>query len=430
MPNMSTATAAPTPMAGMTGPGNSGIWQTAFFALLAAVIVGYLLLRKDRRPITFALGIAAVAIVAALAIAQSRYAASPSDMSAMGGTRGSAATPVILANVEDGSADPSIAVPANVLPFFTQNVVARAPGVITDLTAYAGDRVSAGQVVARLSEPELQSNAEAAQDEAVSQNAELQAAQAQVRYWNAELAREAALLREGAVSVREYQDERAQAEAARSAYESSRAKLAGAQASAQAQSVLAGYTSVIVPHDAVVVKRLVDPGVFVQTGTPILLVAVIDRLRIQAQISQRDIASVMVGSPIVVGLDGGSTVRGRITSVSPVADAATHSVIAEAIVENPGNRLPPGGFAHAVISTHPNRGIAGSFVPSAAIVGGETSAVWIDRDSIAHRVPVTVVSDDGTTAEVRSAELHRGMRVVVTGAQSLEEGQVITGISQ
>ena len=476
------------PMAGMNvSAGNPGAWETAFFALLIAVIIAYLIVRRDRRPIAIGLAALAIAAIVVLAIAQARYGAQPMDMNSMTQAQGSAPTPGTFATVGGDSDSTTIAAPANVQPYFTQNIVARAPGLLTDLSAYTGDRIAAGQIVAHLIEPELQSNAQAAQAAAqaaqidamhqapngvvVARNdvqsaaSDYNAAQAditakaqQVSYWREEIAREKELLAQGAVSQREYQDEVAQAAVARAALraaqekasatsaqlasaqtrvgdaratvEMAQAQAAQANASAQAQSVMAGYTSVLVPDDAVVVKRLVDPGVYVQAGTPILQVAVISRLRVQAQVAQSDIFSVRVGAPIDVRFDNGETLHGRISSISPVADPATHTAIAEAVIENPGSRLQPGGFVHVLIHAQRRNPTDTSVVPSASIVGGETSAVWTDADGLAHRVPVNVLSDDGTTAQVRGAGLRPGIRVVVTGAQGLEEGQPITGAAQ
>ena len=476
------------PTAGMNmTAGNPGAWETAFFALLVAVVIAYLVVRRDRRPIALALSAVAVVAIVALAFSQARYGRPPMDMSTMSQVQGNAATPVTFATIGTDSHSTTIAAPANVQPYLTQSIVARAPGLLTDLTAYAGDRIAAGQVVARLDEPELQSNAQAAeaaaraaeieamhhapngvviatndaraaQSDAVAARADVTAKAQQVAYWRSEIAREKMLLSQGAVSQREYQDEVAQAAAARSALESAqekaaatRAQLASAQtrigdavasvemaqaqaaqatAAAHAENITAGYTSVMTPDDAVVMKRLVDPGVYVQAGTAILQVAVINRLRVQAQVAQRDIVNVQPGAPIELRFDNGQTLHGRIRSVSPVADPTTHTAIAEAIVENPGGRLQPGGFVHAIIYAQQSGAPKTFSVPSASIVGGGSSAVWIDANGSAHRVAVSVLSDDGTTAQVRSGELHSGMRVAVTGAQSLEEGQPIASAPQ
>lgn len=436
-----------------TGNADASAWRNATFALIGVLLVGALVLGRDRRPVTIGLVVTAGLVVVGIAFAQARFGSNSTDMVSMGNARGSGPVPVALVRVRRNPGGTSIAAPATLQPYLIQDIVVRVPGLLTDLSAYAGDRLHAGEVVARLDEPELQENAQAAesaaqaaqsqrfsvQDEAAAMQADVYAKQQRLRYWEAELARERWLLRQGAVSVQEYQDERAQAAAAQSGYDAARAKLGAAHAtiraalaqaaqaswSARAQSAIAGYTTVIVPDDAVVMKRLVDPGVYVQPGTPILRVAVINRLRVQAQVAQQDLAGVQIGIPIDVIFDSGTTLHSRVSSISPVVDPATHTAIAEAIMPNTGDAYQPGAFVHVILHS---RGIVrrNSFlVPSGAIVGGATTAVWTDLNGAAHRVPVTVLSDDGTSAQV-SGDLQPGTRVVVTGAADLEEGQAIT----
>lgn len=454
----SQAAVAPRVSGGMTvGDGDVSAWRNATFALLGVIVIGGLLLWRDRRPAMIALVVIGGVVVLAIAYAQSRHGSSAMDMGSMQSIQGAAPVPVTLARV--GGAPhigETISAPGSVQPYFVQNIVARAPGVLTDLSAYTGDRLSSGQVIAHLSEPELQANAQAAQaaaqsaasqaaaaqQSAVATGADLTAAREQLRYWNAELVREKTLLAAGAVSTQEYQNERAQAAAARSAYDAARAKIAAANAtassaqaqvsqaaaSAQAQGVMAGYTNVVVPDDAVVMKRLVDPGVYVQAGTPILQVAVINRLRVQAQVAQNDLGAVHIGTPIDATFGDGKTVHGRVSSISPVVDPSTHTAIAEAIVSNEGGEQP-GAFVHVVLHAQQPANERGFAVPSGAVVGGADTAVWVDREGTAHRVPVTVLSDDGTSAFV-SGDLRAGMRVVVAGASDLEEGQQIAQSAQ
>ena len=449
-----TPTASSSSMAGMdvSSSSDASAWRNATFALLVILLVGAPALTRSRRPATIAMVAVAGLTVLAIAFAQSRSGSLLTDTPSMQGARGSAPIPVTLATVEGTTSGTTISEPATVRPYFVQEIVARVPGLLTDFSAYTGDRLSAGEIVAHLSEPELQDIARAARAaaqaalsqrtsvryDASARQADVLATQQQLAYWKAEIPREKSLLARGAVSVQEYQNEKAQAAAAHSLYEAARAKLAGANANvraaqaqaaraaanAQAQSVTAGYTNVIAPDDSIVMKRLIDPGVYVQPGTPILQVAVVSRLRVQAQVAQQDLAGVRIGTPIDIAFADGNVLRGRISSVSPVLDPDTHTAIAEAIVPNPGDRYQPGAFAHAILHTRsaaPSRSFA---VPSGAVIGGATTAVWIDVKGAAHRVPVSVISDDGTTAQV-TGDLRVGAHVVVTGADNLEEGQPI-----
>lgn len=456
-----------TAMPGMASSGDPTAWRTATFVLIGVILVGVLVRRRDRRPGIIAFVATVALIVFGLALVQARYASPAMDATSMQIAGGSAPIPVTLALIGSESGSAPIAAPASVEPYLTQNIVARAPGLLRDLSAYVGDRLSAGTVVAHLDEPELQSAAQAAaadaeaarieamhhapngvviaQNDAAAAAADAASKAKQYTYWKNEIHREGELYDQGAVSRREYEDETAQAAAASAAYRASQATLDSAQtrigdahasvemaqaqaaranANAQAQSITAGYTAVVVPDDSVVVKRLVDPGVYVQPGTPILQVAVIDRLRVQAQVAQSDLSRIGVGTPITVTFDDARTLQGRISSISPVVDPTTHTAIAEAIVPNPGGKYQPGGFAHAILNGRQSARRNSFSIPSTAIVGGATTAIWTDQNGTAHRVAITVLSDDGTTAQI-TGPVHRGSRVVATGASSLEEGQAI-----
>lgn len=282
----------------------------------------------------------------------------------------------------------------------------------------------------------------------------------QAQYWQTEIRREKSLLDQGAVSVQEYQDESAQAAAAQAAYATSVEKISSlqqqltaarthamdavagvrqmqaqaaaaqgqarqAQANALTDATLAGYTTIVSPNDAVVVRRLVDPGVYVQAGTVIARLAVVRRLRVQANVAQQDLALIAVGAPVDATSRGGLVMHGRVSSIAPVADPATHTASVEAVVNNDRTDLVPGGFVQVVIHARSAR-IPGSMqVPSSALAGsGSATAVWTEVNGTAHRVAVRVLSDGGTNAIV-TGDLGRRARVVVDGVATLEEGQNI-----
>jgi RND family efflux transporter MFP subunit len=486
-------------MAGMSSAsGNPDAWKYATIALtviLAAALV-IVVVRRDQRPLTLGIVLGAALVVAGLAAVQAKYAAPAMDMTAMSSVQGTAPTPVTLAAVRSTGNDPEIHAPGTIAPYLTQDVVTRAPGILRNFTLYAGDKVAAGQVVASLDAPDLQSRAAAAAADAAGQAATAQAAEVeaqhhapnavviahaetaalqrdlsaaeadrsakaeQVRYWQNEVRREKTLLDQGAVSVQEYQDEIAQAAGAQSAYVSvtekvgsvrqqivasqtkatdavasvsqmqaeaaaARAQARKAKENAATEATLAGFTTITSPDDAIVVKRLVDPGVYVQAGTAIARIAVVRRLRVQANVAQEDLLAVRIGAPVDARLADGTVVHGRVSSVSPVADAATHTAAVEAIVENAKTGLVPGGFVQVTLHAR-QRWIAGGVqVPSSAVVGaGADAAVWTDVNGTAHRVPVHLIADDGSDATV-TGDLDRRAHVVLDGAATLEEGQAI-----
>jgi len=480
--------------------GDVGPWRTAALILLAIVIIGAVLSRRVRSPWAFVvLGIAGVVVIAVAAL-QLHVDAQPGsmngmDMNAMTDVKGTAAIAVRTAAIEaSGSLDASVYAPGTLAPYLLQDIVARSPGVLVDFSSYAGDRVTSGQVLAHLDEPEIAARAAAANAGAeaqagaadaaavdaasrapanvVASRAAASAAQLDAegaaanvaakaerrRYWVAELARERTLLTEGAVSRQEFQDERSQAAAAdadatmaihslhaarenvvaadakireasatqaiaRATAGSMRADAEKAAQSARVDTVLAGYATVVAPMDGIVLKRLVDPGTYVQAGTVIARVAVIDRLRLQADVADGDLAGIAIGTPLTARTAAGVVLRGRVSSIAPVADPTTRTVAVEAVVDNPGRGAAPRGYVRVTLAATRNAHAGSSLVvPSAAVVTGtEHSAVWRVNDGSVERVPVRVVSDDGHTAHVMG-DLHRGDRVVVDGTTDLEPG--------
>ncbi len=484
-------------MSGMSRPsGNSDAWRNALFAVMALMLVGAFVLRRDRSARTVGFFIAAGFLIVILAVLQYRYATPPADTASMSSMQGRGATPVSLVAIRNGQARRDVFAPGSVQPYLTQDIVTRAPGILQNFTFYAGDHVSAGQVLATLDAPELGSQAQAAYANAQAQAATARAAQIeanhhaplalsiarndaasartdlaaaiadqraksqQLSYWNHEISREQSLYGQGAVSQQELQDERAQAAAAAAAYQGAAQRVASMQQqvqaaqsktmaataniainqqqaqAAQAQAIqaasaaqgsgtIAGYRTVVSPDDAVVVKRLVDPGVYVQAGTPILRIAVINRLRIQANVAQEDLPGVTVGTPLEARPANGRVLRGRVSSIAPAADPTTHTAVVEAIVPGARSDIPPGGYVRVTLHARGISTLGAAQIPSVALIGGGSdAAVWIEQNGTAHRIHVRVLSDDGTTAFVKGS-LPRGARVVTDGASTLEEGQAI-----
>jgi RND family efflux transporter MFP subunit len=465
-------------MGGESSSGEIGPWRTgALILCVLIVLAAVLLVWGERRMIgaLVVLGVAALVVVG-VAIVQAYAASQPGsmsgmDMSSMNDVRGEAPPTVTTAAVSrvSGITKSVVVAPGTLAPYLVQDIVTRAPGILRDFSAYAGDRVRAGQTLALLDEPELAARAGASAADARAQAAAAEASMIEAmhhapngvrvaredlaakserqRYWSAELRRERSLLDAGAVSRQEYEDERAQAAAAEADLASARIKLGDADASvtmataqaesqhaqaqraadaARADAVMLDYTKVVAPFDGVVLKRLVDPGTVVQAGTTIARVAVLDRLRVQANVAQEDLATIALGTPIEVRLDGSSTrtLRGRVTSIAPVADATTHTASVEAIVENPGF-VVPGGYVRVVLHGRARTPDDALCVPSDAVVGASENgnAVWTITDGSAHRVSVALLADDGKTATVRADALHAGDRVAVDGSDSLEEGE-------
>jgi multidrug efflux pump subunit AcrA (membrane-fusion protein) len=444
-------------LSAMQANGDWTAWRTAAFVLLGLGLLALVVLRRDRRTGTIALFAAAAVVVIGVAMIKAQYGSAPMDMNAMENVAGSAPVAVRAILVRAAAQGVSVSAPGTVSPYLTQTIVARASGLLSDFNVYNGDKVQAGQQIAYLNEPELGSSAAAAQaaaqaaqieamhhapnDVRVAQN-DIAAKQRAAEYWSQEIARERMLLREGAVSQQEYQNEVAQAASAQADLRNAiikasdaaasvgqaRAQYSQAQNEAQTQSILAAYRSIVAPGDGVIVKRLVDPGTYVQAGTPIAQIAVLNKLRVQANVAQDDLQKIGVGDPVDIALPTGALVHGRVSSVQPVADPATHTAMVEAIVENPHDRLQPGGYVRVTIHARGAANTRGDAIPASALVGGANgSFVYIIENGTAEPVRVDVLFNDGATAIVRGLTV--GARVITDGAAGLQPGQAVTETS-
>jgi RND family efflux transporter MFP subunit len=200
-----------------------------------------------------------------------------------------------------------------------------------------------------------------------------------------------------------------------------------------------GYTEIRAARSGYVTQRLVSPGVLVQPGVPILRISELDRVRLQAYVSERDVALLEVGGRVEAAspkLPGGTLVA-RITSIFPASDPTTRTSTVEAIVDNSAHRLFPGD---AVTLRLFGRERAGAMsVPTSSIVyrnlvatgpsSAQQATVWVatpgkQGGKQAHQVNVTVGTSSGDRTEV-VAGLKAGDEVIFRGGDSLKEGDPI-----
>ena len=354
--------------------------------------------------------------------------------------------PVALAPVTSGTMTGTVTYTGSVAPFNEEDIFPRVTGRIVEMPVYPGDAVKAGQVVARLDDVELTSRvreAEAMAATAQANAAQMEADVAATRHGVVQMERELAmvdaeliyarsvrdrserLVASGAISRQEYENDRSMAQALEAKREAAQAKLeqarametssrkkldaaqsmiAQGQAASQTAQIVRDYVSIVAPTSGYVAKRLVAPGVLVQPGMPILKIAQLDRVRLQANVGEKDIATIRVGSPVTVTTTGGQALTARVTAVFPFVDQGPRTAVVEAVVDNQHHRLLPG-----------------QYVTMQIVTGGRANAIMVPRGAVARlgeAAKVWVVSDG--RAEPRA---------VTTGLESAERVEIIRGLS-
>lgn len=195
----------------------------------------------------------------------------------------------------------------------------------------------------------------------------LQGAQASVRQAESEVERAKAMIQEATANTHRAQRHVLHAEAVR----------AQAQASLTATRIVRGYTEIRSLTDGYVVERLIAPGTLLTPGTPILRIAQLDKVRVQAFVSEKDLAGIQLGAPVVIqSAKDGKQWTAKVTSIFPSADPTARTGLVEAIVDNVGVQLLPG---QSVIVRISKRRIPDALtVPNEAITqfNGQP-AVWV-----------------------------------------------------
>lgn len=98
--------------------------------------------------------------------------------------------------------------------------------------------------------------------------------------------------------------------------DSARARRQSAAAEVRRLEALVGKTVVTAPIDGVVIARHVHAGETIDTGEPIITIANLDRTRVEAEIDEFDTARIRLGAPVEVMAEGfGRTWRGTIEEI-------------------------------------------------------------------------------------------------------------------
>ncbi|MFA0732389.1 MAG: hypothetical protein BKPUNTRY_001941 [Candidatus Fervidibacter sp.] len=236
--------------------------------------------------------------------------------------------------------------------------------------AAAKERVAQMQATVEMAQAKIaqaKAMAQAAQAKVRQAEVAIQAAQAKLTQVNAEIAKTQAMVQEAEAGVHRGERHVLHAEALK----------AQAQASLMATRIVRGYTEIRSLTDGYVVERLVSPGTLVTAGTPILRIAQLDIVRVQAFVGEKDLADIRLGTPVTVqSPKDGKVWSAKVTAIFPAADPTSRTGLVEALVPNPDLKLLPG---QSVIIKIVKRRIPDAItIPNEAItqLNGQP-AVWV-----------------------------------------------------
>ena len=265
-----------------------------------------------------------------------------------------------------------------------------------------GDRVAAGQVVARLededqrhevAEREAEVQAAAAvlaelragsrPEEIAQAEAALDRVKAEEERLRTDFLRQQELFRKEVIAARDMDTARSRYETSRASVreaaerlalvrrgprretiDQAQARLQDAKVALERAKTRQGYTTVVSPVAGYVLSKNVEAGELVSAGTPIVTVGDLSSVWLRAYVGETDLGRVKLGQPARVTSDTwpGKAYDGRVTFISSAAEFTPKSVQTEKervklvyrikiTVPNPAAELKPGMPADATVFT-------------------------------------------------------------------------------
>jgi HlyD family secretion protein len=315
-----------------------------------------------------------------------------------------------------------ITVVGNLIGDATVSVVPRTAGRLQDVTVKLGDRVNRGQRIAKIEDFEIVEQVKQAEAAAEVSLATIRQREADLQLAETNVERSRSLFERRLLPKQTLDDNEARYQAALAQLDLARAQNTQSKARLDELRINLSNTVITSPVNGFVAKRNVDPGAFVSQQAPVADVVDITRVRLVANVVEKDLKELESGNDASVEVDAfpGEKFTGRIARVSPVLDPATRTAPIEIEIPNPTFRLKPGMYARVGITTQTKK--EAMVLPSTAVVdlGGRRGVFQLQNDVAVFRT-VQVGTEQGSVVEILSG-LKEGDEVISTGAGALRDG--------
>lgn len=306
--------------------------------------------------------------------------------------------PVEVVVVETGPISDGLEATATVQARNRAEIRARASGAVSALDVEEGERVTAGQRLARIDQPAYQSLIDKARAQVEKARRDLLAAEqlnSQGVLPKQQVDDAQFNLRQARLELRRLEDER-------------------------------GLGAVTSPIEGVVVSRAVERGEAISAGAALFEVADLAALEIELYVPERHLGRLKPALPVQVSADatGDGVLTGRIERIAPTVDPRSGTVkvtvaLGDGTIDQ-SRRLRPGMYVRAriVLDTRENAVL----VPRRAVIyENERAFAYRVEDGAARKLALKIGHADRDRLEVREP-IVAGDRVIVFGQRGLEDG--------
>jgi len=304
-------------------------------------------------------------------------------------------------------------------------VASKGTGRLVYLGVVEGDRVRAGQVIARIEDADVRAQLAQAQ-------ANVQLSRAELHDAERSLARERLLGDSGFSS-------QASLDAAEARHQRVKAGIAAAEAAVDAAQVALENTVIRAPFDGTVLTKNADVGEVVAplaasafSKSAVVTVADLRSLQVEADVAESNLEAVSPGQPCEIVLDAYPDVRypGVVAKIVPTADRAKATVQVKVAFRSYDARVLPEMSAKVHFLPRPSRVAVDTqpvlVVPGTAVTERNGRAVvFVVERGRAVEVPVVAGRQVGSSVAIREG-LRPGVQVVDSVSARLRGGAKVT----
>lgn len=304
--------------------------------------------------------------------------------------------PVAVTVTASWTASSRAAHPARVVPLQEAEVATRMAGSVSRMAVRVGDRVAQGALLASL--------------DAADVNARIAAARAQEELARRTFTRVENLHRDGAASLQELDQARAQ--------------LAAAESMTREAEAQAAYVEIRAPFAGTVTARMADEGDLAAPGHPLVQLSG-NGVKVVAELPAELVGSVRAGDRVRLEV-GTRVVEGTVRNVAAALSRASRRFPVE-VTPEAGAELLPGAFVRLTL---PGGGSETRWIPTDAVVrrGQLTGVYALEADTLRLRYLRLGRERDG------AVEILAGppgeLQVVRAPASGLEDGHPVQGVTR
>lgn len=271
---------------------------------------------------------------------------------------------------------------------------AKVSGRVSQLAVGVGQKVNAGDLLARLEAAEI--NARLAQAEATLEQAQRDAKRITTLF--------------------------EQQAATRAEQESAESRLRVAQGAVTEARAMLSYVEITAPFTGVVSRKWVEVGDLANPGKPLVSVEDHATLQLEADVPQTLAGSLALEMKLPVQVEGSTAaLTGVLAEIAPSGDANSRTFGVKVNLPA-GSGLKPGEFARLILPTAASPSLR---IPRSALVQrGQLDLIFVINAQRAQMRLVKVGQAEADRIEILSG-LQAGEAVAVEGAESLHDGQSV-----